>query len=137
MAGVDAFGTKWAMGNGDGPPETFTDVADVTNIDVLNVKVDTTDVSSHDSPEGWREFIASLKDAGDLSFDINYDPAVHGTLFAAIGLTKNWQITLTDAGAAVVGFAAIITGFQAKAPHDDKLSASVTIKVTGKPTITP
>lgn len=137
MAGIDAFGTKWAMGNGDGPPETFTDVADVTNIGVLDVKVDTKDVSSHDSPEQWREFIGGMKDGGELSMDINYDPSVHGSIFSAIGIEKNWQITLTDSGAATITFAAIVNGFKAAAPYDDKLSASVTIKVTGKPTIVP
>jgi len=32
-------------------------------------------------------------------------------------------------------FAAILTGFEPDAPYDDKLSASLTFKVTGKPTL--
>lgn len=136
MAGVDAFGTTWAIGDGAGP-EVFTPVADVTNIDVLNIKVDTTDVSSHDSDAQWREFIGGMKDGGELSFDINYDPALHGVIFSAIGQVKNHKITLTDAGAAVVAFGAIVTGMKAQAPYDDKLSATVTLKVTGAPVITP
>lgn len=137
MAGIDAFGTVLGLGNGDGPPETFTPVAEVTNIDVLDVKVDTNDVSSHDSAGQWREFIPGMKDAGELSMDLNYDPALHGTLWTAVGVEKNWQITLTDGGAATVAFAAIVTGFKAQAPFDDKLAASITIKVTGAPVITP
>jgi hypothetical protein len=31
--------------------------------------------SSHDSTGQWREFIGGMKDAGELSMDINYDPA--------------------------------------------------------------
>lgn len=137
MAAVDAFGTTIGMGNGDGPPETFTNVADVTSIDVLDIDVDNIDATSHDSTGQWREFVASLKDAGELSLDLNYDPSAHGTLFSAIGVEKNWQITLTDSGAAVVTFAAFINGFSAQAPYDDKLSATVTLKVTGAVTITP
>lgn len=137
MAGVDAFGTTWAIGNGDGPPETFTTVADVTNIDVLDIKVDDIDVSSHESTGKWSEFISGMKDAGELSMDINYDPSVHGALFAAIGTTKAMKITLTDSGAAVVTFSAFINGMKAQAPYDDKLSATVTLKVTGAVTITP
>lgn len=137
MAAVDAFGTQWELGNGDGPPETFTPVAEVTNVDVLDVKVDTTDASSHDSAGQWREFIPGMKDGGELSFDINYDPALHGTIFSAIGIEKNMKIVLTDAGAAEVAFAGIVTGMKASAPYDDKLSASVTVKVNGAPTITP
>jgi predicted secreted protein len=137
MAAVDAFGTKWAMGDGAGP-EVFTDVADVTNIGILDVKVDTIETSTHDSAEQWREFIGGMKDAGELKMEVNYDPAAHGVIFDAIGGDpRNHKITLVDAGAAVVTFAAVITGFQAGAPYDDKMSGSVTLKVSGKPTITP
>src|SRR5690348_8084844 len=100
MAGIDAFGTTWSIGNDDGPPETFTPVADVVNIDIVDVKAETIDVSSHDSPGGWREFVSGpLKDGGELSMEINYDPAEHGTLFATIGVTRNMKIVLPDTGA--------------------------------------
>jgi predicted secreted protein len=136
MAGVDAFGTTWAISTDGG--STFTAVADVTNIDVLNIKVDTIDVSSHDSADQWREFIGGMKDAGELSMDVNYDPAAHGTIFSnAGGDPIPHKITLTDAGAAVVTFDAVISGLKAQAPYDDKLSATVTLKVSGAPVITP
>jgi predicted secreted protein len=136
MAGIDAFGTIWSISTDGGT--TFIPVAEVTKIDVLDVKADTTDVSSHDSPGQWREFIGGMKDAGSLSFDVNYDPAAHGTIFSNIGGDPIKQkITLPDAGAAVVAFDAIITGMKAQAPFDDKLAATVTIKVSGPVVITP
>jgi predicted secreted protein len=136
MAGVDAFGTQWAISTDGG--STFTDVADVTNVGVLAVKVDTIDTSSHDSADQWREFIGGMKDAGELQMDINYDPALHGTIFSNVGGDPlSHKITLTDAGAAVVTFDAIITGMKAEAPFDDKLAATVTLKVSGAPVITP
>lgn len=136
MAAVDAFGTKWAFSTDGG--SNFTDVADVTSIDVLDIKVDTTDASSHGSPDQWREFIGGMKDAGELSMDINFDPALHGTIVDNIGGSPiPHKITLPDAGDAEVEFDAIISGFQAKAPFDDKLSGTVTIKVSGPVDITP
>lgn len=136
MAGIDAFGTKWAFSTDGGT--TFTDVAEVVNIDVLDVSADTTDVSSHDSPDQYREFVGGMKDGGELSFDINYDPAKHGAIMSNIGGDPiKHKITLPDAGAATVEFDGIITGFKAQAPYDDKLSASVSVKVSGAPTITP
>lgn len=134
MAGVDAFGTEWSMHDGS---STYVAVADVTSIDVLDASVDTIDVSSHDSTGQWREFVAGMKDGGELSMDINYDPSVHGAIWSALGATRNHRITLTDSGAAVVAFSGIVTALQAQAPYDDKLSASVSIKVTGAVTITP
>lgn len=134
MAGVDAFGTAWAMHDG---ATTYVDVAEVTSISVLDISVDSIDVSSHDSPSQWREFVAGMKDGGELSMEINYDPALHGAIYSALGSERNHRITLTDSGAATVTFAGFITGFTADAPFDDKLAASVSIKVSGAVTITP
>lgn len=138
MAGIDAFGTVWALHDGVTVlPGGFTAVADVTNIGVVDVSVDTLDVSTHESEDQWREFIGGLKDGGELSMEINYDPSVHGTLFSALGATRHQKITLTDSGAATVEFDAIVSGFSSGAPYDDKLSANVSLKVTGPVTITP
>jgi predicted secreted protein len=136
MSGIDAFGTKWSISTDNGV--TFTDVADVTQVGVLDVKVDTIETSSHDSADQWRTFVGGMKDGGELKMEVNYDPAAHGTIFSNLGGAPiDQKVTLSDAGAAVVAFNGIITGFQAQAPYDDKLSASVTIKVSGAPVITP
>lgn len=136
MAASDAFGTQWSISTDGG--STFTDVADVTSVGVLDVKVDTIETSSHDSAEQWRTFVGGMKDGGELKMDINYDPGSHGTIFSNVGGDPiKHKIVLTDAGAAVVTFDGVITGFSADAPFDDKLAGSVTIKVSGAPTITP
>lgn len=135
MAAVDAFGTVWAMSTDGG--STYTDVADVTEIGVLDVKADTIESTVHGSAGGWRTFIGGLKDGGELSMSINYDPANHGTIFAEIGEDTGHELTLTDEGDATVVFDGIITGLSVGAPMDDKLTGSVTIKVSGAPVITP
>lgn len=135
MAGVDAFGTTWSVSN-DGVH--YVDVADVTEVGVLDASAETIDVTSHDSDDGWREFVGGVKDAGELKMNINYDPSVHGAIFALLGEDGvSHKVTLTDSGAAVVDFDGIVTGFSVGAPYDDKLSGEVTVKVTGKPTVTP
>lgn len=136
MAGIDAFGTVWQMHDG-GSPGAFIAVGEVTDIDVLDIEIDDLDVSSHSSPGQWREFVAGMKDAGELSMEVNYDPALHGNLWAAVGVTRQHKIILPDAGAAEFAFSGFISGMSAEAPHDDKLSATFTIKVTGAVTLTP
>lgn len=135
MAAIDAFGTIWAV---EFTASSFTEIGEVTNISLLDISVDTIDGSSHDSPGQWREFVAGMKDGGELSMDVNYDPALHDEIYAEVGgAVKGHRFTLPDAGAATVEFDAIVTGFSAEAPYDDKLSASITLKVTGAVTITP
>ncbi|MFC5997109.1 phage tail tube protein [Pseudonocardia hispaniensis] len=135
MAGLDAFGTL--LERGDGTPTVYTPIANVTNIEGPETERDTYDVTAHDSPDAWREFIGGLKDAGEVTAEINYDPADHDTLLAdyADAQPRDWRITWPTG--ATWALKAILTGFSAEAPHDDKLAAEITLKVSGKPALTP
>ncbi|MFD6874534.1 MULTISPECIES: phage tail tube protein [unclassified Streptomyces] len=137
MAGLDAFGTQLQRGDGATPSENFTPIANVTDITPPEIERETIDVTAHDSPDAWREFIGGLKDGGEVSIDVNYDPREHDLLLAdfADSQPRNYKIvwpgTLGE-----WAFGALLTGFAPEAPHDDKLAASLTFKVSGKPTIT-
>jgi len=136
MAGLDAFGTQLQRSDMGGSP-VFTAIANVTSFKGPGIKRDTSDVTAHDSPTRWREFIATLVDAGEISIDINYDPADHDTLIGDFEDTtaRNYKLVY-PAAASTWAFAAFMTEFEAEAPVDDKLSATVKFKISGKPTIT-
>jgi predicted secreted protein len=140
---MSGFGTILAReGN---TPGTFVALANVSGISGPGLSRETIDVTAHDSPNAYRQFIGGLKDGGEISFDINYDPLSHDVLVADLELTvsggaKNWKITWPKStGQTVAGntwtFAAVMTAFEASAPIDDKLSASITLKISGKPTL--
>jgi len=138
---VSAFGTLLKIGDG-GEPETFTTIAEVTDISGPSLSADTIDVTSHDSPGGYREFIQGLKDAGEVTFTINFIPT-EATHDASTGLLKdyndgtlrNFQLVFPDPGNTTWSFAAVVTGFEPSEPTDDKLSADVTLKISGQPTL--
>lgn len=138
---ISGKGTLLKIGDGGGP-EVFTTVAEVKSIGGPSFSSDTNDVTSHDSPGAYREFIASLIDPGDLSFDINFVPTA-ATHNASTGLLRdfqnrirrNFKLVFPDTAATTWSFQGIVTGFQLNAPTDDVLSASVTIKITGQPTL--
>ncbi|MGW9249754.1 phage tail tube protein [Streptomyces badius] len=136
MAGMDGFGVQLKRGDGE-DPEVFTAIADITNLSGPGLSRETLDVTSHGSPDGWMEFLGGLKDPGEVSADINYQPALHDTLVADFDDTapRNYQIVFPDTGATTWSFPAIITGFEPEAPYDDKAAASLTFKVSGKPVI--
>lgn len=138
MPGVDGFGTVLARGNGDGPPETFTEIANAMNPEGPSVERETYDVTAHNSPNQWREFIAGLKDGGEVSCTVNFDPALHLPVFSA-DLDTNAAISyrLTWPDTSRVDVEAILTGFVPSAPHDNKMEASIKWKVTGEPIYTP
>lgn len=132
---VNAFGTTISR---DG-----TEIAEVTNIGGPKLARDTLEATHHQSPDMWREFIKGLKDGGEVSLDLNFLP-FHATHNAATGILADfdddtniseWVVTFPDAGATAWTFDAIVTGFEPAQPFDEKLTASVTLKVTGKPTL--
>ncbi|NUP21612.1 MAG: outer capsid protein Hoc [Streptomyces sp.] len=136
MAGIDGFGTQFKRGDGAGP-EVFTALANVTNVSGPGLSRETIDVTAHDSPDQWMEFIGGLKDGGEVSLDVNYDPADHDALIADFDddAPRNYQVVFPDVDTTTWAFKAIMTGFEPEAPYDDKLAATLTFKVSGKPTI--
>lgn len=138
MSGVNAFGTVLARGDGATPTEVFTPIANITSLNPPGMSRETLDMTAHDSPEAWMQFLGGLKDGGEVSADINYNPAVHDALVSDFDDDdpRNYAITFPDADETTWTFAAILTGFEPEAPYDDKLAASLTWKVSGKPDLT-
>jgi hypothetical protein len=136
VAGLDAFGTQLERSDMGGSP-VFTAIANVSGFKGPKMKRDTADTTAHDSPNHYREFIGTLIDAGEITLDINYDPADHDALVSDFEDTaaRNYKLTY-PLSASEWAFAAWLTGFEADAPMDNKLAATVTIKLTGKPAIT-
>jgi predicted secreted protein len=139
MAGIDAFGIAFQRSDMATPgPAVFTAIGNVTSVSGPEIERETYDVTAHDSEDGWREFIGGLKDAGEVSVELNYDPVKHDELVADFDDAKARAYKLVfPQGKGSWAFQAFLTGFSQEAPVDDKLSGELTFKVTGKPTITP
>lgn len=135
MPGIDATGTALSRSNMQSTP-TFTDVANIMDITGPGISRNTIDVTSHDSPNGYREFLGGLRDGGEVTFDINFDPAedTHSQLITDLDAADPIDYRVEFPNGATWTISGILTGFEPGAPVDDKLTASVTIKVTGKPT---
>ena len=130
---------------GDGAsPEVFTTIAEITNIGGPTLTAGTVDATNMDSPDRYAEFIAGLKDGGEVSFTLNFIPteATHivTTGFLADFVAnpqplRNYTLLFPDSPATSWTFAAIITAAGAAIPTDDKITMDVTLKVSGAPTL--
>lgn len=138
MSGRDGFGTLFQRATTLTPGTTFETIANVTNIGGPDRSRETIDVTAHDSPGGWMEFIGGLKDGGEISLDINYDPAE-----ATHDLDddfdddapRNYRVvilpgTIDEHTWTLKG---IMTELSDEFPYDDKMARTMTIKVSGKP----
>lgn len=150
MSALSAFGTQLKMGRGnDVAPggDTFDLIAGVSNIGGPGLALDTLDGTAHDSPNGVEEVVASIIRTGEVTIDINYDPnsathkgvssgGIDGLAYALMNRSKkNFQLIWPVTPSAQWAFKALVTAFEPGAPYDDLLTASVTLKVTGVPTL--
>lgn len=139
--GTIGFGTLLKVGDGGGP-ETFTAIAEIADISGPGLSHEPVQATHMQSPGAWHEYIKGLKDGGEISLDLTYLPG-HATQDASTGLLKdfndrilrNFQLVFPDTGTTTWSFAAFITGFEPSAPKDDRLSAAVTLKISGQPTL--
>lgn len=134
MSGKFAHGTVFSATIGTVP--TMTPIADLTNIGGLSISVDELDVTTHDS-DGWKEFIAGLKDGGNVELEGNltmhtsqeelYELIEGGDVVAMSIAFPNSLATWT--------FNGFVSSFETEAPVDGVVAFTASIKVSGKPTL--
>jgi len=142
MAGVDAFGTQFKRSDMATPTSAFTAIANVSNISGPSRSRETIDTTTHDSPDKYREFIKGLKDAGEVTITIHYDPADtgHSNLDSDFeeDEARDYQVVMLPGTAAerTWDFSGLVTSIGDEFPIDDKMEREVTFKISGKPELT-
>ena len=127
--GISGFGTTLSGA-------TTGAVAQIRSISLPGMEVGEIDVTTMASTSGWAEFVAGIKNAGEITLDLLYFKTLHNTLLTRIGAAvENWTITFPDSATFVV--AGYISSIGIESPHDDAMTMPVTIKLSGVPAFTP
>ncbi len=131
------YSAQFKVGDGGSPSEDFTDFgAEITSITPPGYSREAIDATHMASDDSYKEYIAGLMDAGEVSMDLNYVADTADAFIAAIEAGKrNYQVILPGDPDVTFTFAAICTAYQPTAPVDGKMTASATFKVSGKPTL--
>src|SRR5262245_54547790 len=85
MAKFKCWGAKWEIANATGT--TFAEVPQVMNLDVPQATTDEIEVTTLDNTTGYREFLPSFKDGGEMGFTVVYDNVEHSD-----GADTIWQL---------------------------------------------
>ncbi len=139
--GTLGYGVLLKRGNA-ASPEVFTAIAELFNLSGPSLGLDTVETTHTQSTSAYRERIAGLLDAGEVSAEVNFLPA-DATQTEAAGILldmknrtlRNWEIIWTDAGPTTWTIAAFVTSFEPSAPIEDRMTASITLTLSGKPTL--
>lgn len=118
-------------------------IAEVQSVSGPGLSLGTVETTHLSSTGGWKEFIATLKEMKAITFTVNFLPAgathsaVAGLAYDLVQRTlQAFSVTFSDTGATVWSFSAYVTDFDVSGiSTDGKLSASVTLRPSGQPTL--
>lgn len=114
----------------------FVEVAEVINITPGEATADRVDATHMQSPNRRREYISGLIDNGEASFEINWVPGSNtDELLRELFKTGDIvQHRITFPGGVTLTYDASIIGFSKVIPIDDRMTATITLAVSGDET---
>jgi predicted secreted protein len=136
MTEIAAKGTLIALFN-----VSFITIAQVRSIVGPGMSADMIDTSHHSTLNFWRTFVAGFKSPGEVTLDLLFDPVdiTHADLVGGLlgelnnGNVGSYEITFPDVANSTFTFSALVSAYEVSAPHEDALTASITLTVTGQP----
>jgi hypothetical protein len=133
---IIAHGTLLQHGDGVSS-EAFTTVPEVTKLSGPSVKATLLDCTSHDSSDGFKEYLPGLLDGDNVTAEVNWRPSntVHKALRvdSYAKTLRNFQVIYPDDTDNTCAIATYITDIVPKSDAGVILTAALTLKVTGAP----
>lgn len=134
---ISSHGTLLKIHDGT---STYTTIAEVKDITGPSYEVRTEEVTNHDSA-GWAEYVPTIIDGGEITFEVNYYSAttqdqVETDMLAKTKRLWNLVFPLPSSGTDTRAFAGYVTNNEISAAVEGILTHSLTIKITGAVTKT-
>lgn len=145
MAFVFAQGTLLQVGD-KGTPEMFFTIPQIASMTIPGAENDLLDVTNHDSVNAFRQFINGLRDGGEITFTMFYDPNLlaHNDRAGTPGTssdgflkqyksraTYNYQVVFPTTPSKQWSFAGIARRAELDASFDAVLALDCGVKVSG------
>lgn len=130
------YQTKYEIWDASAAPAAFVEIAEVFNVTPGEASADRIDVTNHQSPGRRREYISGLIDSGEASFELNWVPGSDSDvllreLFASGDVVQH---RITFPNNVTVTYDASIIGYSKAVPVDDRMTATITVAVSGAET---
>lgn len=114
---------------------TFATIGAVRDVVPPALSRDAIESTDNESEDRWHTYIGGMKDGGEFSVEMTFDPGSTETAAFIADLNTDtagyYRIVFPDT--TTWGFGALLTGFEPQAPMADKMVATVTWKISGKP----
>lgn len=128
FAGVGTTFSRSDMGSSP----TFTPIAEITGIEGPDKSRGTIDVTSLDSEDGYREFIGGFRDGGTIELEMNYTEDGYDDMNDDYESEDRVDYQIALPNGVILTFSGLVVNLGMAIPLDDKVSAPVSIKISGK-----
>ena len=128
---ISSMGTKFYRWSGS----AWVEMGDITAVEGPQKTRDTLEVTQLNSDDQYKEFIADLKDGGTANLTASFVRANYDLIATDFESTtaQSYAIVLPDTDNTTVEFEGLVIEQPLAVGVGDKISADVSIKVTGKP----
>lgn len=117
-------------------PGVWVYIAETTSHEPPSFTDATVEATHMQSPGGHREFIPGLTDPGQSSHEMNFEPGSATDVFLLSIRGKNLIARLTFPNGRQMVYNCVREGYERAIPLDERLTATLTLKVSGEPTLT-
>ena len=127
VAGVGTVFNRWSG-------SAWVPQAEINSITGPSMSRDTIDVTSLDSSGGYREFITGFRNPGTVTLSMNFTRTTYEQMLDDFesSTAQNYQIDLPDDENTSLDFIGLVTELPLTIPADDKITADVTIQISGE-----
>lgn len=136
------FGKGTLLQAGDVSTSTgYVTVPECGTISIQGFAASVIDVTSQDTPGGFRDKKQGLKDWGTVRADVHYVPdnIIHQQIFddmvgvAGVGVERYWQIVYPNTANTKFVFKGFVNNFAPSAPIDNVLTCTLEVTILGDP----
>jgi len=132
VAGVGTKFRRW-----DVTAQAWEDISEISSITGPGMSRSTIEVTSLDSAGGYKELIGGFRDAGTVVLSMNFTRDTYDLMKADFedDDVVNYEIILPDSEETTLEFEGFVTELPLTIAADDKITADVTIQISGQVTV--
>jgi predicted secreted protein len=132
VAGVGAQFRRWNSGSG-----IWESIAEINSITGPGMSRDTIDTTALDTAGGYRTFIGGFRNPGTITMMMNFTRSTFDTMKADFESSslQNYEVVLPDTDTTTIEFEGLVTELPLTISPDDKITADVTIQISGQVTV--
>lgn len=131
---ISGVGTKFERWDDSTSPAVWDELAEVFSVSGPGKSRETIDVTSFSSTGGYREKIAGLRDAGTITFTMNFRRDTYELLNADFESDdkKAYRIILGDKTQTTLEIEGLVSELPLTVPEGDRVTVDVTIEISGQ-----